>query len=196
MDVKGRRDEYAEITRAAIVESAIGLFASNGYAKTSIDAVAEAARVTKGGVYHHFKDKAELFEAAFVAMEQRLLAKVSEAATGVDDPWQLMAAGIGTFLDECGNADFRRIALQEAPAALGWDRWKQIEEQYFLGMVVAGLDGLVGAGLIEVPSTEMTARVFLAAAGEAGLSVAAASDPQTRRQQAATLLMRLLRGLA
>lgn len=196
MDVKGRRDEYAEITRAAIVDAAISLFAASGYAKTSIDAVAEAARVTKGGVYHHFAGKAELFEAAFIAMEERLLASVGEAVAGVDDAWQLMAAGIEAFLDECEKADFRRIALEEAPAALGWQRWKQIEEQFFLGMVVAALDALAAAGLIEVPSIGMTARVFLAAAGEAGLAIAASADPATARQQAAELLTRLLEGLA
>ncbi len=195
MDVKSRRDEYAEITRAAIIEAAIDLFASTGYAKTSIDTVADAARVTKGGVYHHFSDKADLFEAAFIAMEERLLAKVSAAVAGIDDPWQLMEAGIEAFLDECGNAHFRRIALQEAPAALGWDRWKQIEERYFLGMVQAGLEGLAQAGLIELPSTELAARVFLAAAGEAGLTVARARNPRAQRQQAAVLLMRVLRGL-
>jgi AcrR family transcriptional regulator len=196
MDVKGRRDEYAEITRAAIVDAAIDRFSANGFARTSIDAVADAARVTKGGVYHHFKDKADLFEAAFAAMEERLLARVTEAAVNAgDDPWRLMEAGIDAFLAECCEADFRRIALQEAPAALGWDRWKRVEERYFLGVVVAGLEGLSGAGLIDILSAELPARMFLAAATEAGLAIASAENPEAEQRRAARLLMRLLRGL-
>ena len=195
MAVKGRRDEYAEITRAAIVEAATGRFTAKGFAKTSIDAVADDARVSKGAVYHHFADKADLFEAAFIAMEERLLDKVSAAVTGIADPWEIMAAGIDSFIAECCEADFRRIALQEAPAALGWDRWKQIEERYFLGLVTAGLEGLAQAGLIDIPSVDLAARIFLAAVSEAGLAVAAADNPRAERRPAAALLMRLLRGL-
>ena len=117
MTVKGRRQEYAEVTRAAIVDAAVERFTMEGYARTSIDAVAEAARVTKGGVYHHFSDKAELFEAAFIAMEERLLAAVEAGIAGLTDPWDLIAAGIEIYLEECCTPDFRRIALQDAPGA-------------------------------------------------------------------------------
>lgn len=195
MDVKGRREEYAETTRAAIVDAAIDRFTANGFARTSIDTVADVARVTKGGVYHHFKDKADLFQAAFAAMEERLLSRVIAATAEVEDPWELMEAGINTFLAECCEPDFRRIALQEAPAALGWDRWKQAEERYFLGVVVAGLEGLASAGLIDIPSAELPARMFMAAAAEAGLAVAAAQNSEAERRRTAALLMRLLRGL-
>lgn len=196
MAVKDRRDEYAEITRAAIVDAAIDRFTANGYAGTSIDAVADAARVSKGGVYHHFKDKADLFEAAFAAMEERLLGHVTAAAVNAgSDPWKLMAAGIEAFLAECCEIDFRTIALQEAPAALGWHRWKQAEERYFLGVVVAGLEGLATAGLIDISSAELPARMFMAAATEAGLAVASAQNPAAERPRSARLLMRLLRGL-
>jgi AcrR family transcriptional regulator len=195
MDVKSRRQEYAETTRAAIVQAAIERFAVSGFANTSIDAVAESARVTKGAVYHHFKDKADLFEAAFVVMEERLAARVTAGVEGIEDPWELMARGIDLFLAECTEADFRQIALLEAPGALGWARWKQIEEHYFLGLVAAALDGLVEAGHIDIPSGEVTARMVLAAMAEAGLAVAEAPDPATERQRVGALVMRLLAGL-
>lgn len=195
MESKSRRDEYAELTRAAIISAAVKCFAADGFARTSIDAVAEHARVSKGAVYHHFTDKSELFAAAFTALEERLLAHVSIALVGIEDPWQLIATGIDAFLAECCRPDFCRIALQEAPAALGWQRWKQVEDRYFLGLVAAGLDNLSQAGLIEVPSVEITARMFLAAAGEAGLALATAPDPPAHREHMAALLMRLLTGL-
>jgi AcrR family transcriptional regulator len=71
MSAKGRREEYAETTRAAIVQAAIERFTADGFVKASIDAVAESARVSKGAVYHHFTDKSDLFEAAFVAVVSR-----------------------------------------------------------------------------------------------------------------------------
>ncbi|MGD0391743.1 MAG: TetR family transcriptional regulator [Acidimicrobiales bacterium] len=196
MDVKRRRrEEYAETTRAAIVGAAIERFTVNGFARTSIDSVAESARVTKGAVYHHFKDKADLFEAAFVVMEERLAARVTAGVEGIEDPWDLLARGIDLYLAECTEADFRQIALLEAPVALGWARWKRIEEHYFLGLVTAALDGLARGGHIDIPPGDVTARVVLAAMTEAGLAVAAAPEPDAERLLVGALVMRLLAGL-
>ena len=195
MAVKSRREEYAETTRAAIVEAAVERFTADGFARTSMDAIAETARVTKGAVYHHFRDKAELFEAVFVLMEQRLLDKVTTGVAGMTDPWALMARGIDLFLEECGEADFRRIALEEAPAALGWARWKETEEKYFLGLVSGALAGLAAAGLVTLPPGDLTAKMLLAAMSEAGLAVAGADDPAEERRRVGALLMRLLEGL-
>jgi AcrR family transcriptional regulator len=195
MNVKSRREEYAETTRAAIVQAAVEQFASEGFAKSTMDNVAQAARVTKGAVYHHFTDKAELFEAVFVVMEERLLARVTAGVSGIDDPFELMATGVDLFLAECCEADFRRIAVQEAPAALGWARWKEIEEQYFLGLVAGALEALAQAGLIALPSGDLTARMLLAAMSEAGLAVAASPRPAAERRRAGALVMQFVSGL-
>jgi AcrR family transcriptional regulator len=195
VSVKSRREEYAETTRAAIVAAAVERFAADGFAKTSMDAVALSARVTKGAVYHHFQDKADLFEAAFVQMEERLLAKVSAAVTSVTEPFALMARGVDVYLAECSEPDFRRIALEEAPAALGWARWKEIEERYFLGLVAAALDAMAHEGLIDIPPGDLPARMLLAAMTEAGLAVAASTRPKAERRRVGALVMRFLEGL-
>ena len=195
MDVKSRREEYAETTRAAIVEAAIERFTADGFARTSMDGVAGAARVTKGAVYHHFRDKAELFEAAFVVMEQRLLARVAAGVEGITDPWELMAAGVEIYLEECSEPQFRRIALEEAPAALGFGRWKEIEEGYFLGLVRGTLEAMAGQGAIHIPAGDLVARMLLAAMTEAGLAVAGADRPDEERRRTGALVMRLVEGL-
>jgi AcrR family transcriptional regulator len=195
VDVKSRREEYAETTRAAIVQAAVERFAAEGFARTTVDAVAEAARVTKGAVYHHFKDKADLFEAAFVVMEERLLVKVEAGVAGIEDPWELIATGIGIYLAECLESDFRRIAVQEAPSALGWARWKAIEEQYFLSLVTAALGALAQGGSIDLPPGDLTARMLLAAMAEAGLAVAASDEPDAELDRVSALVMRLVGGL-
>jgi AcrR family transcriptional regulator len=192
---KTRRAEYAELTRAAVVDAAVARFTADGYAATTIDAIAQDARVTKGGIYHHFAGKAELFEAAFVAMEERLLAKVTSGLAGVHDPLVLMTAGIDLFLAECTHQDFRRIALEEAPTALGWARWKQLDEHYFLGLVRGGLDSLAATGGYDIAAGDLTARMLLAALGEAGLAMAASPEPETERRRARTAILQFLQGL-
>jgi AcrR family transcriptional regulator len=179
-----RRQEYAELTRTAILEAASERFVADGYAATSIDVVAALARVSKGSVYHHFNDKAELFEAVFVAQEQRLLDAVNHALASIEDPWQMMAAGTTVYFGFCARPDFARIALQEAPVALGWSRWRAIEERFFLGLISAGLQAMARAGLITIPPCDIAARMLLAALSEAGLAIATTPAGQQGEYQA------------
>ena len=96
----------------------------------------------------------------------------------------MMAAGTTAYLEFCSRPDFARIALQEAPVALGWNRWRAIEERFFLGLISAGLQGMAAAGLITIPPGDIAARMLLAALSEAGLAVAAAPVGQQAQYQA------------
>lgn len=55
--------EEALATRARLLDAAERLFAEQGVAGSSLHNVALAAGVTRGAVYHHFVDKADLFNA-------------------------------------------------------------------------------------------------------------------------------------
>jgi AcrR family transcriptional regulator len=195
MTGKSRRNEYAEQTRAAVVAAAVELFAGKGYAATTIDAVAAQARVAKGGVYHHFANKAELFEAAFMAMEQRLLGRIVTVVEATPAADEMFAAGIDVFLTECCDPQFRRIALEEAPAALGWARWKEIDESFFLGLMKGGLGDLAATGRYAIVDADLTARALLAVLTEAGLAAAFATDQAAALERARTLVGQFLDGL-
>ncbi len=196
MVVKSRREEYAEATRAAIVEAATARFATDGFSGTNIESIAALARVTKGAVYHHFSDKAELFEAVFQASEERLLADVVAGAGELDDPWEAVVRGTAIFLDACCEPAFCRISLEEAPVALGWARCKELESGYFLALLTATLSQLQDAGQIEVADVALSARLLLAALDEAGLAIAAAGpDAAEVRVQAERAVLELVAGL-
>ena len=192
MERKGRREEYAATTRTAILDAAAQHFASHGFAGSSVNAIAEDARVTKGAVYHHFKDKTALFEAVFIALEDELVTSVVMAAADLGDPVEQLAAGVDLFLRRCGDPGFRRIVLEDAPAALGWDRWKELEETRFHGLVAATLGAFT---TLDSHSIRLASSMFLAALGEAGIAVARSQDPETERRQAALLILRIARGL-
>jgi len=53
----------AEATRARILDAAEQLFERAGVARTTLQEIAQAAGVTRGAVYWHFKDKVDLFNA-------------------------------------------------------------------------------------------------------------------------------------
>lgn len=61
----GQNQEVRAATRAKLLNSALELFASRGYAASSVDAIAEGAGVSAGLLYHHFASKADVLNAIF-----------------------------------------------------------------------------------------------------------------------------------
>ncbi len=60
--VRRTKEESLE-TRRAIIDAARDVFVAHGVTQTSLEQIAEAAGVTRGAIYWHFADKAELFYA-------------------------------------------------------------------------------------------------------------------------------------
>ena len=56
-----RTKEEAAITRQNILKAALNLFSEKGYATTTLAEIAQSADVTRGAIYWHFEDKADLF---------------------------------------------------------------------------------------------------------------------------------------
>lgn len=78
-----RTKEEARATRNRILDAAEKVFLKKGVSRTSLDDIAEAAAVTRGAIYWHFKNKADLFD----AMMQRIKLPMEEmvARAGNDD---------------------------------------------------------------------------------------------------------------
>jgi len=62
------RDRVAREKRAALMEAAVALFLADGYARTTLEAVARAAGVSSATLYKHFPTKAALFGAIMARM--------------------------------------------------------------------------------------------------------------------------------
>src|SRR5512147_2439310 len=75
-----RTKEEAARTRAAIVDAGLECFDRLGIAGTTLDAVAAAAGVTKGAVYHHFRGKRAILQEL---REQVSLPLLDRADTGL-----------------------------------------------------------------------------------------------------------------
>src|SRR5271170_4974392 len=101
MTVKRRKTEQTEATRKALLKVARKLFADRGYAATATEEVVRRARVTRGALYHHFRDKQDLFKAVLHEEEARLAREVAVVALAQNDPWSQLIAGSRAFLDAC-----------------------------------------------------------------------------------------------
>lgn len=60
--------EEAEQTRIAVLNSALDLFYEKGFARTTFDEIAKRIGLTKGAVYWHFRNKADLLVALIKQM--------------------------------------------------------------------------------------------------------------------------------
>lgn len=82
-----RTKEEALATRHRLLDAAELLFQAQGVSQTTLQQIAQQAGATRGAIYWHFKDKADLFNAM---MERVILpleaAPRAAAAPGVDDP--------------------------------------------------------------------------------------------------------------
>jgi AcrR family transcriptional regulator len=97
-------------TRAALLRAAGSVFAEQGFHQATLEAVAAAAGVSKGALYHHFPSKEQLFLAL---LEDRLGAGISDieavvAERGFDSPD--LGAATETFLRRI-NRDPRWLPL-------------------------------------------------------------------------------------
>jgi AcrR family transcriptional regulator len=175
-----RRRTQAERTRATtggLIETALRLFGTHGYAATSIEDIARESGLTKGAVYHHFTGKAELFRAAFVRQEERLADVIAEAAAGGAEPMESVRLGVLALLRACGEPEVRRIVLLDGPAVLGWEGVREIEYAHTLRLLHAGLALAAAQGAIAPGDVTVRAHLIFGAVCEGGMLIARAPDP-------------------
>jgi AcrR family transcriptional regulator len=192
-----RRSEHTSDTRTALVASARRLFAAHGYDGTGTEQIVADARVTRGALYHHFRDKADLFRAVMAeaagSVAQRLIDEqlASEAAS----PLAEIEDGISAFLDVCVDGDFQRIVLVDGPRVLGSDAWDDLVERYGRGILEEWLDRCVQAGDLEAVPVRALARLLIAMLTEASLAIARSDTPSETRAELGVVLDRMLTGL-
>jgi AcrR family transcriptional regulator len=189
--------ERTEATRAALMGAARRLFTERGYDAVGTEEIVRAAGVTRGALYHHFGGKAELLEAVYERLEAESTERVARVVLGseLESPLEAMKAGIEAFLDECAEPELQRIALHDAPAVLGWDRWREIAAANGLGLIEASLSAAIEAGEIRPLPVRPMAHLLLGALDEAAMLVARAADP-VARAEVTTVLVALLDSFA
>ena len=74
-----RTKEEAAVTRATVLKAALSVFSAKGYAAATLDDVASAAKVTRGAIYWHFKNKADLYNTLVEEMSARGASIVEQA---------------------------------------------------------------------------------------------------------------------
>jgi AcrR family transcriptional regulator len=187
--------QQSEATRRKLVRVGRDMFARSGFADVPTEEIVRRAGVTRGALYHHFRDKRDLFAAVVEQVEEEVMERVATAALAETDPWEQQRAAIEAYLDVCLEPAVQRIVLVDAPSVLGVAAWREIEARYGLGVVTAGLQSVMEAGYIEEQPVEPLAHLMLGALTEGGLMIARAEDREAARRAVGDAIDRILGGL-
>lgn len=91
-----KREEKNQLSRQKILESAVREFGGKGYGLSSINTICSEGGISKGILYHYFKDKDEVYLACvgecFDRLTKRIRAAVTEKESGID-------AGLQRYFD-------------------------------------------------------------------------------------------------
>jgi AcrR family transcriptional regulator len=197
--MESKHAQRSKATRDKLVAAARALFAQRGYAGVGTEEIVRAAGVTRGALYHQFRDKEDLFEAVFEQVEAETTARVGASALDGGtpaDPLEALRRGARQFLAECAAPEVERIVLLDAPAVLGWERWRAIGLRHGLGLVAGVLEAGMEAGVVARQPVVPLAHLIIGALDEGAMYVARAADPEVARGEVEGILDRLLDGIA
>lgn len=142
-------------TRASLTAAARKLFAAKGFAATSTEDILDAAGVTRGALYHHYKEKADLFAEVCAQMHGEAAEAILAAANSTKDSFAALDRGCEAWIDFMAQPDARRVLVIEAPTVLGWERWNEMDATGF-GHLTDGIREAMEAGkLKQMPVEEL-----------------------------------------
>lgn len=174
-------------TQARLLAAAGALFARHGYAATPTDAILAQAGVQRGALYHHYADKAALFEAVCMRLVEQALPAIEQAAARARSPLDALVRGSIAWIEYVTRDDVRRILLVDAPTVLGWRRWQMLDDQLSVNALRSGLRDAVAAGELAFDGdAEMLTTMVNGALNALALQIGNATPaPPARRWQRA-----------
>ena len=196
--VQSRAEQQrAQDTRASLVATARKVFGEVGYHASATEDLVALANVSRGALYHHFKNKEDLFETVYrqVALE---LAEDAQSATlaMTGKTWPRAIATLRVYLELLAmRRDVQRILLIDGPAVLGWERWRALRSEFEFGGWVRTLSLLADQGQIVKGPIGPLAQIIVAAIDEAILAVAHARDTEKTLADMTEALAVLIGGL-
>jgi len=195
-EMVGRRAAHVQDTRRALLDAARVLFTENGFGGTRTEEVVQRAGLTRGALYHHFRDKEDLFRAVHdeVADEvaQLLWRRSNERNVG---GWALFRVNSAIYLDAASsNPAYRQVCLVDGPAVLGWRTWSERSDGP-TQQIVRYLIDAVAEGILPPQPVEPLAHLLAALGVGSAMYVAHAADPEAARQEVSDCNERFLAGL-
>lgn len=143
-----KNEEASYKTISTLLAIARRHFTEYGYFNVSLEKIAEEGNVTRGAVYHHFKNKQGLFTAVLECVQKDVSIEIENEAMKSDDPWEQLIFGCVGFVKGANAKENKRILLVDAPAALGWAIWRQVDKENSMNVLQEHINDLKNWGFL------------------------------------------------
>jgi AcrR family transcriptional regulator len=195
--VRRTQADRSASTRAALIAAGRRLFAEHGFAGVGTEAIVAEAEVTRGALYHHYADKAALFDDVFQVVERDAAQRLAESAVGGghDDARTIMLRSLDAWFEECDQPEVYRILLIDAPSVLGWARFRELCLDHVLGLIESLLVLGMDSGTFTRQPVRPLAHVLIAAADEAALYIVSSNDSVAAKTDMRAVVGRLIDAL-
>lgn len=138
-----------------------------------MSSIVEAAGITKGALFHHFKNKKALFFEVWRELQTQMDAEAraaAKAASSSEDPYAAFLAGCKTYISWTMRKDYQQIVLLDGPIVLGLAGWYEADHELGQENVRAGIDHLVSKGKISPHRAESLCVLLQGALNGAGFA--------------------------
>ena len=190
MPTKLTKAEQTRRTRRAILDRARQLFAEKGYAATATEEIICDLGITRGALYHQFKGKQAVFEAAVEEAYGEIVSHISVQVHTLEDNWEQLVRASQAFLEIAQHSGLRRIVFVDAPAVLAAETLAKFD-QYGFGLLQELIRLAVDQGRLDVVDAEGFSHLLNGALNELAAWVAQAESSE-RLATAQALIKALL----
>lgn len=170
-------------------------FAEKGYANTALEDIVTEATLTRGALYHHFKNKKGLFLHTFELVQKEVGERVEKEAVKSEDPWQQLLLGCQAFLSAAVEEQNLKILLIDGPAVLGWKVFRLMDEQNSMRYLREQLQDMKNQGYLKPLSVDAMTHCLSGAMNEAALWIADNPDNENSLEDTIATITKLLEGL-
>ncbi len=124
--------------------------------------------------------------AVFEGLQHSVSLPITDAINQHENPWEQARAGIAAFLDACTQPAYQTVVLKEGPAAIGWERWREPDTDYYAHPVDAFIDLLAPDGLGDYASA-MLAATMRGTLTELSFAIAESHEALARQETLAVI---------
>ena len=182
-------------TTRRLLDVAREAFTQKGYAAASIEQIVTEAGVTRGALYHHYKDKRALFEAVFIELQKEIGQRIEKAGRKQPDLWKELLLGCREFLLACTEPAIRQIVILDGPAVLGPEPWREADETHSTHLLRAHMRNLIKQEVLVRVDPDILTALLNGALNEAALLIAVSENPNKVYAAACITFERMIGGL-
>ena len=175
--VKDQRTENGKKTAFKVLSVAKQMFGRQGFAKTSTSDIVKQAGIARGGLYHHFSTKKEIFKAVFRMSMEEIAEKITFDKTAPEKKQHFLDVTLA-FFKACLDPGRLQIVMIDAPSVLGIDEFRTLDEELLTAQLADYLEYLLENNIIKPINTGIMSHLLAGAANDAVLLIAQSNDKE------------------